>query len=357
MIDAHLMLALAEGFGESPVRSLLAPDVEPEALLASPPAPPHVSPAAAARLRQRDLAARASEVRERAAARGIQVLTRQDTGWPEGLRRLPDAPLVLFARGNMNALNRSPSATMVGSRTPTPYGEEAARLLARALAGCGVTIWSGLARGVDALAHEACVRSTSTTVAVLAGGLDCIYPHEHEALADDIVSADGCLVSELPPGWRTRRGHFIRRNRIIAAGTPATIVVEGSLVSGALRTARFAAACGADVHCVPGPWLSERSRGCHRLITEGASIVEGVRALLQSLGIANDSAHAALRLTLSADEQAVLSLLSGGPRPTDLLRRESGLDNGAFLRVLLGLQRRGTVQRAPGDLWCLGVTS
>ena len=357
MTDAHLMLALAEGFGESPIQALLAPDVDPEALLASPPAPPYIPPAAAARLRRRDLASCADEIRRRATAQGLTVLTRLDSCWPEGLRRLPDGPLVLFARGDTSALVQSPSTTMVGSRTPTPYGAEAARLLARAMAGCGVTLWSGLARGIDALAHEACAHTSSATVAVLAGGLDSIYPPEHEGLAENIVSAAGCIVSELPPGWRTRRGHFIRRNRIIAAGTPATVVVEGSLVSGALRTARFAAACGADVHCVPGPWLSERSRGCHRLISEGADVIESVPALLQALGIASDSAHAAIRLTLSANEQAVLRLLSDGPRPTDLLRRESGLDSGAFLRVLLELQRRGTVQRAPGDLWCLGVTS
>ncbi|MBL8755268.1 MAG: DNA-processing protein DprA, partial [Planctomycetes bacterium] len=239
----------------------------------------------------------------------------------------------------------------VGSRTPTPYGTEAAALLAQALARAGTTLWSGLARGIDAIAHGACTTAGVPTVAVLAGGLDAIYPPEHEDLAARIVEGGGCLVSELPPGHRARRGHFVRRNRILAAGTGAVVVIEGSLTSGALHTARFAADCDACVFALPGPWTSARSQGCHRLIAEGATILESPEALLQSLGLAAATPAAAHAMALCADEERLLAVLVGGPRPTDLLARECGLDRVAFLRSLFALEQKGAIARLPGDLW------
>ena len=350
--DAHLLLALAEGFDESPVAALLRPDVDPAMLLAAPPAPPDIPPKAAARLRLADLAERARAVRDRATALGLTTVTRNEPGWPTAIDRLPNAPLVLFVRGDLAALRRGPAATFVGSRTPTPYGVDAAQQIGRALSSCGVTLWSGLARGIDAIAHEAALRDETPTVAVLAGGLDHVYPTEHAALANRIVDQGGCVLSELPLGRRARRGHFIRRNRILAAASPAVVVVEGSLTSGALHTARIAAECGADVHCVPGPWLSERSQGCHRLISEGAAIVESVEALLQGLGMATRSTTAALRLTRNAEEQAVLRQLTSGPRPTDLIQREARVERKQLLRALFALQQRGAIDSLPGGLWC-----
>lgn len=353
VIDAHMMLALAEGFGEGLVPSLLGHDVDPDAVIAARPAvPPDAPPAAAARLRSRDLAARAEETLRRADAAGMTVLTRPDPRWPAALGRLPSPPLVLFARGDLAAIGRAPAATFVGSRTPTPYGLDAAKQLARALAESGAGLWSGLARGVDAAAHRACLDAKIPTVAVLAGGLDGVYPPEHAPLAEQILDAGGCLISELPPGARARRGHFLRRNRILATATYAVIVAEGSLTSGALHTARVAAACGSDVHCLPGPWLSERSQGCHRLIHEGAAIIESLGTLLQAVGLAAPSPHDALGLARSADEHAVLQQLGGGPCPTDLLSRECGLDVSRLLRTLSRMQQRGAVQRTVGDLWC-----
>ncbi|MCA8952071.1 MAG: DNA-protecting protein DprA, partial [Planctomycetes bacterium] len=154
---------------------------------------------------------------------------------------------------------------------------------------------------------------------------------------------------ELPPGRRARRGHFVRRNRILAGATAATLVVEGSLTSGALHTARFAAEAGADVFAVPGPIHSELSQGCHRLVVEGAQLVEGPEALLRDLGVAGQGR--ALELTGSADEQAVLAALAHGGRPSDLLERESGLERATFVRALLRLEERGGIRRLPGDLW------
>lgn len=350
MHDAYLMLAVAEGFGESPVPQLLTPDVDPVALLLAPPEPPDVPPRVAWRLRQRDLPQKAARIRSRCDRLGLRILTPADDDWPERIGEQPCPPLVLFARGDPGALRRQPAAAVVGSRTPTPYGLDAATAVATALARASTVLWSGLARGIDKVAHERCLQQGTPTVAVLAGGLDELYPPEHQQLADRIA-ANGCLISELPPGVRARRGHFVRRNRLLAAGPRVVVVVEGSLTSGALHTARFAADCDTDVYAVPGPWLSERSQGCHRLISEGCGIVESPQALLQAPGLTTVSPDGARDLELDAEQQGLMTLLASGPRPTDLLRRESGLDEAAFVRALFALQHRGAVARMPGDLW------
>lgn len=363
MRDPFLMLALAEGFGESPVPALLAPDLDVAALVAAfesasatdraqVAALASLPPRALRRLAAPDLAAQAATLRRRAQELGLAVRTPADADWPARLSAQPQRPLVLFARGDVGALGGEPAVAVVGSRTPTPYGRDAAGELGAALARSGATIWSGLARGIDAIAHEAALAAQVPTVAVLAGGLDAIYPPEHRPLAERIVAAGGCLVSELPPGRRARRGHFVRRNRLLAAGPRAVVVVEGSLASGALHTARFGAECDTDVFALPGPWRSERSQGCHRLIAEGAGIVESCEGLLQSLGLGAHASPAALhRLATNADEAAVLARLRDGPRPTDLLRRESGLDAAAFRRALFALEGQGAIARLPGDLW------
>ncbi len=355
--DPYLQLAVAEGFGESPVPALLQPDLDPMSVLTAPPSPPDVPLRVAERLRQPDLAATAAAVQKRARAHGLLVLTPDHPEWPPQLTNAPLRPLVLVVRGDPAALRRQPSVAVVGSRTPTPYGSEAATLLCSALARAGPVTWSGLARGIDGIAHGQNVTAKVPTVAVLAGGLDAIYPPEHQELAARIVATGGALVSELPPGQRARRGHFVRRNRILAVGAQAVVVVEASLSSGALHTARFAAEAGPDVFAVPGPWTSERSQGCHRLLTEGAHVVESPEALLQALGLllAPDADVGANHgLQCSAEQQRLLDLLRHGPRPGDLLARESGLERAAFLRALMALERDGVVVRGAGDLWSRG---
>lgn len=353
------MLAVAEGFGESPVPALLAPDLDPEAMLRHPPEPPDVPPRVAERLRQRTtwLSDAATRIQRRCRERGIRILTPASKDWPSRLDAQPLRPLTLFVRGETSQLANEPAIAVVGSRTPTPYGIEAADELTHALVRAGVVPWSGLARGVDAIAHRAAVAHDAPTIAVLAGGPDGIYPAEHTQLAEQIVATGGCLVSELAPGLRARRGHFVRRNRLLAAGPAAVLVVEASLASGALHTARFAGDCDTRVFALPGPWRSERSRGCHHLLAEGAEVVESVEGLLQSLGLAARGAGRALQLERSAEQARLLELLGGGPRPTDLLRRECGLDEANFLRTLFRMQQDGAIQRLPGDLWRRAATA
>lgn len=354
MKQCMLALAIAEGFDPAPVAALLDPGLDAEGLVAGlPMLPPELDlpPRVRRRLADPTLLQRARGLMDRAAAAGLCVLTPDDERFPARLRHAPGRPVVLFVRGAAEALTRAPAVAVVGSRAATPYGQVAAQDFAGALGRAGVAVWSGLARGIDGLAHEAALQAGGTTVAVLAGGLDATYPPEHEDLAQRIAASGGCLVAELPPGMRATRGHFLRRNRILAAATPATLVVEAGLASGALVTAGMAAAAGATVHAVPGPYTSEQSRGCHQLLGEGAQLASDPVDLLRGLGIDRSVPDRAARaLELGADAEAVLRLLTQGPRPLDLAHRESRLGRAAFLAALHVLQREGLVRPLPGSM-------
>lgn len=347
-VHPNLLLAVAEGLEPSLVPALLDPTVDPVALLQNPPAdlPPRVRH----RLTSPDLRVRAAEWLARAEQHGLLLLLPDDPRWPEPLRDVALRPNALFVRGDPEALRREPAIAVVGSRTPTPYGLDAARQFSAALARSGCCLWSGLARGVDAEAHRAALDHGAPTVAVLAGGLDAIYPPEHRELADAICARGGCLVAELPPGMRAQRGHFPRRNRVLAAAQ-AVLVVEAGRTSGSLHTARFCAEQGRPVFAVPGPWSSERSQGCHWLLREGAQVALDPAELLRDLGVtaavAGEDAHA---LQLDGDADAILRCLASGPRPADLVQRESGLVRARFLLVRMQLEQSGVLRNLPGDL-------
>ncbi|MEC7584246.1 MAG: DNA-processing protein DprA [Planctomycetota bacterium] len=347
-MDPYLQLAIAEGWHEKPVAALLDPRADPAELLAEPPTVPTT---VARRLADPDLTAQAARLRETAASLGIAVVTPADAHYPERLRDAPLRPLALYVEGDPGALGRAPTVSVIGSRTPTAYGKEAAATFSNALAGAGMTVWSGLARGVDSIAHRQSLALHQPTVAVLAGGLRRIYPAEHQQLADQIVADGGCLLSELPPDRRARRGHFPRRNRILAGATGASLVIEAGATSGSLHTARFAGEYGRAVFCVPGPWSSERSRGCHRLLQEGASVAADPAELLRDLGVQPAlGPGTAQQLQLSADSRAILTCLQSGPRPADLVERESGLPREQFLVARLQLEGSGAIHTMPGDL-------
>lgn len=344
------MLAVVEGCGQTLIPALLDPHADPDALLRG---PSRLPPAARRRLRDPDLPARAAEWRAGAARHAQTVLTPADTDYPGRLRDAPLRPLVLFVRGDLARLcSRERAVAIVGSRTPTAYGCAAARDFATSLARAGFTLWSGLAAGIDAIAHRTALALGTPTVAVLAGGLDRVYPAAHAGLAADIEARDGLLVAESPPGAQARRGHFPRRNRLLATAVDAVLVVEAGRASGSLHTVRFAADAGVDVFAVPGPYTSPRSVGCHQLIADGAQIASDPQDLLRRLGadLSRRGVATTTRVDLSADALAIVSALQQGPRPTDLVRRETALEAGAFLRALLALTQADQVQTLPGDL-------
>lgn len=350
MPERYLKLALAEGFGPSPVPALLDPSAAPDEALHT---TRRLPPAVRARLEDAGLGTRARALLEAATRAGLTVLTPVCDGYPARLREVPLRPLVLFARGELDLLRSTRrSCAVVGSRTPTPYGIAAAETFSAALARAGFALWSGLAVGIDAAAHRTALAVGAPTVAVLAGGLDQVYPTEHQRLAEEIVTGGGLLLSELPPGCRAQRGHFPRRNRIMAWAADAVLVVEAGLSSGSMHTARFAADAGVSVFAVPGPYTSRRSQGCHALVADGAQIARDPEDLLRRLGI-DTALHPGAdgqNLDLDADQTAILTVLEQGPRPSDLIERESGLQSGRYLNALFALTSKQLVRALPGDL-------
>jgi DNA processing protein len=197
-------------------------------------------------------------------------------------------PHSLFLRGSAAALQH-PLISVVGTRNPTTYGLKACSYFVRALTERGFGIVSGLAVGIDAAAHRACLESGGVTVAVLAHGLDTIYPRQNQGLAEHIVQSGGAVVSEFPEGVRPLKSHFPRRNRIISALGIATLIVEASKRSGSLITAHLAVNQGRDVFVVPGPFQSDSFAGSHALIREGAKLVDSVEEILSDLPLAPPS--------------------------------------------------------------------
>ena len=353
-MNPHFLLALVEGCGPGLIAGLLDPQSDPGDLLRD---PPNLPPAALCRLRSPELEAAATQMVATAQKLGHAALTPLDSTYPDRLRSAPLRPNVLFAKGNLDLLRDDAlGVAVVGSRTHTAYGESAAHDFAGALARAGVPIWSGLAYGIDTLAHREALLWNTPTVAVLAGGLDLIYPHRHRQLSEEILARGGLLLSESPPGMRAQRGHFPRRNRILAAATRAVLVVEAGLLSGSLHTAHFASEFGVPVFAIPGVYTSPRSAGCHALIAEGAQIAGSPEDLLRDLGVetaCQTPGDDGLTMACSADEEAIIKVLNYGPRPSDLVARETRLPKAQFLAAVLTLLDKGRIRQGAGDVLSL----
>lgn len=282
------------------------------------------------------------------------VLTLADPDYPPLLRRLDDAPPLLFVEGDLNALWRAQIA-MVGSRNASQHGLGTARDFARHFARLGLVVTSGLAEGIDGAAHAACLDAGGATIAVCGTGLDRVYPERHRELARRIA-AQGALVSDFPIGTPPLPEHFPRRNRIIAGLALGTLVVEASLKSGSLITARLAAECGRDVFAIPGSIHEPRARGCHHLIrngatlvTEAAEIIEALRPIGHELGdalrarLATQSAQAPVATASDAGNQRLLEAIGFAPTDFDSLVTATGLTAGAISSMLTALELDGHV--------------
>jgi DNA processing protein len=276
----------------------------------------------------------------------IDAVAWGDKRYPALLAPIPDAPLVIWMKGNASALDQ-PSVAIVGSRAATPYGLEAASRLAGDLAAAGALVVSGLARGVDSAAHRGALDAGGQTAAVLGSGPDVIYPPEHEDLAGTIAGR-GVVLSEWPPGTAPRSFHFPARNRIISGLSLAVVVVEAAEKSGSLITAGCALEQGRAVMAVPGNILSGRHRGCHALIRDGAAVVESAEDVLAELRASS------LRPVAQAGSQPPPSdpLLShmqpGESYDVESLSRETGLAAPRLLSRLLELELQGAVRRVDG---------
>jgi DNA processing protein len=283
--------------------------------------------------------------RRRLRETGLAAVCRHDAdGYPRDLHDMPDPPAVLHLAGGLPG---EPRAALVGARRAIPYGMEAARALGRGLAAAGVTVVSGMALGIDSAAHEGALEAGGPTVAVLAGGADVPYPPSKRGLYRRALAA-GCAVSELPPGARPRRWCFPARNRLIAALSAVTVVVEAAERSGALITARLARELGREVGAVPGPITSPRARGVNDLLFDGAHVVRGVQDVLDVLFGAGAKTIAADPVDrLAPALRRVLDDVAGG-RDTVGALAHSPSEAEAALVALSELELLGHVRRAPG---------
>ena len=278
---------------------------------------------------------------------GVQAFTWNDPAYPPLLREAPDAPPVLYMKG-MLLEEDTRAVTVVGTRGPTVYGKEVARQLAGELASAGITIISGLARGIDAIAHRAALDAGGRTIAVMGSGIDVMYPPEHRELGYEI-SQQGALLSEYPLGTRPDAHHFPRRNRLLSGLSLGTLVIEAGEKSGSLWTVRHALEQGREVFCVPGSIYSPASRLTNSLIQEGAKLVMDVRDIVEELNLSLVAAtQQPLPGLLTADteeESLLLKWLSAEPVHVDQLSRESGLHVTVVTGTLALMELKGLAKQ------------
>ncbi|MDQ0169919.1 DNA-processing protein DprA [Paenibacillus tundrae] len=303
--------------------------------------------------------------RENVYKQGIEVITYLDSNYPILMKETVQPPWVLYGRGDMQLLH-SKSIAMVGTRMPTVYGRKVGERLAEELCKAGLTIVSGLARGIDSVCHDAALRAGGKTIAVFGTGIDSIYPPENNSLAERIAEA-GLLLSEYPPGTRAHQGLFPERNRIIAGLSLGTLVVEADIRSGSLITADAALDAGRDVFAVPGPITSPKSRGSHNLIRQGAKLVTSAADLLEEyqMDLPNPEQVPYNRgrstqnkqdvtagmfppATLSSDEQRVIAILEQEEQSLDQLVERLNWDFGHLHSVLLSLIIKKQISQLPG---------
>ncbi len=280
------------------------------------------------------------------------VLTLDHPAWPALLLHTADPPLLLYAQGDLQRL-LAPAIAVVGSRHPSAQGADNARSFAQALGEAGYTVVSGLAQGIDAAAHEGALTTSASTIAVVGTGLDRVYPPRHADLAQRI-GVQGLLLSEFSPGTPPLPEHFPLRNRVIAALTQATLVVEAALRSGSLITARLASEAGRDVFAIPGSIHALQSQGCHQLIRQGALLVTSPQDILDELHATKSAMPRQAEMPLhSNDEPAdpLIDALGHDPVTLDALQARTGWPTAALMARLMELELQDRVARLPGGLY------
>lgn len=365
-LQEHLRLAIVPGIGPSRVAALLARFGSVARVLGASARElagvPGIGPEFARRVAIAATpagGARAREALRALADVGAVALTPHDRLYPDAFRRLPDPPFVLYAAGRLEQLGL-PAVGVVGTRAPTEYGCGAAHRLAFDLARAGYAIVSGMARGIDAVAHAAALQAGGPTVGVLGHGIDRVYPPENRALFSRVIR-HGVLITELAPGEEPLAGNFPRRNRLIAALSAGVLVVEMGEKSGARHTVEFALELGRDVFAVPGPIGSAASAGTNQLLKEGARLVTSARDILEELhgvGIAPElagpfsadppAAAAVPPPDLPPDEARVFAALAPEARHVDEVAIAAGLGTPGTLSALLALELRDLAESLPG---------
>ena len=295
---------------------------------------------------------------------GVRILTRFDEAYPEILQHIYDPPLALYVRGNLPEFPDNAIA-IVGSRRVSRYGEEMTAMLSREAAAAGFTVVSGLALGVDSIAHRTVVEASGTTVGVIGAGLLHLHPKENIPLARDIVQTGGAVISEFPFDMPVSRQNFPRRNRIVAGLCRGVIVVEAGVDSGALITARLALENGRDVFAVPGRVDNPQARGCHKLIKEGAALIENFDdvlsawncGMLPGFAAVADEQHGSYAefSDLSENETAVCRLLKDGECSFDMIYAALNIDAGMLSSLLTKLELKLLISQDPNKFYRLNI--
>ena len=367
-LAAWLRLTLADGVGNGSARRLLAAFGLPQNIFSQPLAALEqvVSPQKAADLKAEPEGLEALlettwawlQGRDEGGRRRIVALG--DPAYPEALLTTEDPPLMLYLMGQElppGALARC--IAIVGSRNPTPQGEANAQQFAKALAGAGLTVVSGMALGVDGAAHRGALEGAApgqvATIAVVGTGLDRVYPKRHLSLAH-AIARQGVILSEYPLGTPPLAPNFPKRNRIIAGLGAGTLVVEAALQSGSLITAHQTVEQGKDVFAIPGSIHSPQSRGCHLLLKQGAKLVESAQDILEELRLDGSAFTAgspapAATLADTGRHAPLLKVLGFDPVGLDALVARTGMDAASLLAHLLELELEGRVSRLPGGLF------
>jgi DNA processing protein len=290
---------------------------------------------------------------------GVRLMALGAEDYPASLARISDPPHLLYVRGTITAGDQR-AVAVVGSRGCTGYGRRVTERITADLVAAGYTIVSGLARGIDGIAHTAALKAGGRTIAVLAGGLSRIYPPEHMDLAVQIEAA-GALVSEAPMAAAPMKDMFPPRNRIISGLAQAVVIVEAVERSGTLITARHALEQDREVFAVPGPVDNPASAGCHRLIRDGATLARSADDILESLnsGLSPGVAHEAGKpqtmpvavpsSELDGTSRLIWEILADGPRHVDTMTQQLGLPVPELTRTLMKLEMKKVVRRLPGN--------
>lgn len=271
--------------------------------------------------------------------------------FPEALKHISGPPREIFIEGNWANLIDKPKVAIVGSRKASPYGRIVTERLVQALSAYGVVIVSGLALGIDSIAHQAALDANGLTIAVLPSGTDNVYPASHRDLAKRIINGGGALLSEYPPKTESFKTNFIARNRLIAGLSQAVLITEAAERSGSLHTANFAIEQGKDVLVVPGPITSPTSVGCNNLIKAGAGVITSPADVLNALNIQRANLEMPDIAAANQDEYQILKLIKEGIKDGDGLQIKSGLTAARYLEVMSFLEITGKIKALGGNQW------
>ncbi len=282
----------------------------------------------------------------------IKKVTINDGGYPKILKKISDPPKVLYFRGKL--IPDELCFAIVGTRRYSSYGKQVALEIARSLSDAGLTIVSGLAPGIDTFSHQACVESENRTIAVLGTGIDreSIYPKSNLKLAQKILETGGCLISELPPGTRGSKFSFPKRNRIISGLSLGTLVVEAKEKSGSLITGNFAFLQKRKVFAVPGMIYSQNSKGPHKLIKQGAKLVENVNDILEELNLPSQNLNNRIKEG-NREEKMILEILKESSLHIDDIIEKTRQNASNISRILALMEISGKVRNLGGNIYAL----